>query len=530
MRVQKKQAPSADTLLSPGLRRYLYFTAMVTGAAILIVEILGAKMLSPYVGTSHFVWTAQIAVTLVSLAAGYWFGGWLVDRSSKLARLYACILLAAVYLGFTVLICEKVAFWGLQFNLATGALLASAVLFFVPLTLLATTGPFLVRVLTHSVNVVGGQVGRLSAISTLGSVAGTVLIGYVLIPFLPNSKTMFFTAAALLAVTGGYFFGWGRKANDPVGPAAGMALGVLLGWAGVAQDMRANFASGKQIFRANSNFGQLQVFDTAGSRRIYLNDYLTQNGYDTRTKQSVYLFTYMLHGLALGYTERVDDVLCIGMGVGIVPMQFAHQGAHVDVVEINPAIVPVAQIFFDLEPDKLNITVGDGRAFLNTAAKKYDAIILDAFLGDSSPSHLMTREAFAAMQRALKPGGVLVMNSFGEFEAGQDFFGASLDKTLKAVFKSVRIHADGGGNTFFVASDQPELSLKRPLDTTDIHSAVVSRAQDTYTAIRHTNPDHGIVLTDDFNPVEFHDAKNRERLRRNLAFSMRRGQDVVDDE
>ena len=65
--------------LTHGLRRFLYLTAAVCGAAVLIVEILGAKMLAPYFGTSHFVWTAQIAVTLISLSAGYYAGGWFVD-------------------------------------------------------------------------------------------------------------------------------------------------------------------------------------------------------------------------------------------------------------------------------------------------------------------------------------------------------------------------------------------------------------------------------------------------------------------
>src|SRR5213592_3552280 len=100
--------------MSPGLRRYLYFTAAVTGAAIMIIEILGAKMLAPYVGTSHFVWTAQIAVTLVALAA-------------------------------SIAIIEPLAYWCLQFRLAVGSLLASTCLFFIPLSLLAVTGPFLVR-------------------------------------------------------------------------------------------------------------------------------------------------------------------------------------------------------------------------------------------------------------------------------------------------------------------------------------------------------------------------------------------------
>ncbi|SVD47486.1 uncharacterized protein METZ01_LOCUS400340, partial [marine metagenome] len=84
-----------DTDISDGLRKFLYFTAAVTGAGILIVEILGAKMLSPFLGTSHFVWTAQIAVTLVALSAGYYTGGWLVDQSPKLNRLYYAILGAA---------------------------------------------------------------------------------------------------------------------------------------------------------------------------------------------------------------------------------------------------------------------------------------------------------------------------------------------------------------------------------------------------------------------------------------------------
>src|SRR6478752_5563207 len=130
----KSAAPAEKTnMITPGLRRFLYATAAVTGAAVLIVEILGAKMLSPYVGTSHFVWTAQIAVTLISLAVGYYFGGWLVDRSPRLDRLFFCIAAAAAYLCLSILIVENVAYHFLELNLALGALLSSAVLFFVPL-------------------------------------------------------------------------------------------------------------------------------------------------------------------------------------------------------------------------------------------------------------------------------------------------------------------------------------------------------------------------------------------------------------
>ncbi|HXT40990.1 MAG TPA: fused MFS/spermidine synthase, partial [Candidatus Angelobacter sp.] len=150
--------------------------------------------------------------------------------------------------------------------------------------------------------------------------------------------------------------------------------------------------------------------------------------------------------------------------------------------------------------------------------------VLDAFLGDSSPSHLMTREAFDSMRRILKPGGVLVINSFGDFQSGRDFFAASIEKTLRAVFKSVRIHAanpDDSGNVFFVASDEPALNPFATPDFEKMHPHCRDLARAAFYDRTEANPQHGIVLTDDYNPVEFYDAANREAIRRGLAMGMR---------
>jgi spermidine synthase len=233
------------------------------------------------------------------------------------------------------------------------------------------------------------------------------------------------------------------------------------------------------------------------------------------------MFTYMLAGLARGYAPRLDTALCIGMGVGIAPMDLARSGVKVDVVEINPGVVPLAEKFFDFDRRQLSLTIGDGREFLNRGTNRYDAIVLDAFLGDSSPSHLMTREAFTAMKDRLAPGGVLVINSFGESDPRNDFFTASLDVTLKAVFAQVRIHASGNGNVFFVAGDVAELERHREPDIEPMHPAVQSGVRLAFARTITPTPSHGLVLTDDFNPVEYHDAANREALRKNLAFHMR---------
>ena len=525
VRVSKKPSPppAVAAPLSAGFRRFLYFTSAMTGAITLIVEILGAKMLAPYFGTSHFVWTAQIGVTLISLAVGYWFGGWLVDRDQRPGQLYACLVGAAVYLGLVVLLCEPVAFACLKAGkLAFGSVLASAFLFLVPLTLLAATGPFVIRLLTPSVNQVGGQVGRLYAVSTVGSVAGTVLIGYALLPFFPNSVTMLGTAGVLIGLAAAYWIGWGQGRGAVAPLLAALAVTGLVGGTGVARDLNWRHPGMELLYRANSDFGLLQVVRNKRDGHLYyLNDYLTQNTYDPVAKQSVSLFTYMLHGLAVAYTERLDRVLCIGLGVGIAPMQLARGGAQVDAVEINPAVVPLAQAHFDLEPDKLNLHIGDGRAFLRQTDQRYDAVVLDAFLGDSSPSHLMTREAFQAIQDVLQPEGVLVINSFGDLERGKDFFAASLHKTLAAVFASVKIHATGNGNVFFVASARPELSFRRSPVLAGAHPLVRYSVERAYDTTVQTSIESGVVLTDDFNPVEFHDAANREDMRRRLALGMK---------
>lgn len=514
-RVKPPSSPPAAPSLSRLHRCYLYLTAGVTGAAVMVVEILGAKMLSPYVGMSHFVWTAQIAVTLIALACGYYAGGKLADRSPRLAWLYWALLGAALYLALTVLVCERVAFWCLDFNLAVGSLLASAILFFIPLALLAMTGPFLVRIITSSVAGVGGNVGRLTALSTLGSFAGTLAIGYVLLPLLPNSTTMYVTALALALVSVGYFVSFRRASpvSVPVALVLGSAAALTAFWT-----PHHKYFEVTEVFRGNSHFGQLQVLDSRyGSGRYYLNDNLIQNTYDSERRLSESTFTYMLSCLARAYTTNINDALCIGLGVGIVPMEFARAGARVEVVEINPAVVPVAARFFGLETNKLHITIDDGRHFLNRCRKQYDTVILDAFLGDSSPSHLLTREAFTAIRRVLRPGGTLVINTFADLSPGHDYFTASINNTLSSVFAGVRIHFSDAGAAFFVATDRPKPGYARPPDLAGIHPMVQGEVVAAFADIIETPPDHGRVLTDDYNPVEFYDAKNREQVRRRLV-------------
>jgi ubiquinone/menaquinone biosynthesis C-methylase UbiE len=134
----------------------------------------------------------------------------------------------------------------------------------------------------------------------------------------------------------------------------------------------------------------------------------------------------------------------------------------------------------------------------------------------------MTREAFAAMHRVLKPDGALVINTFADVRGENEFFSASLYKTLTNCFPGVRLHVGPNGNTLFVASVRSPLEFAHRPDFSEVHRDALRDVTDAFSTIREVDTDKGRVLTDDFNPVEFYDAPNREALRRDLAFGMRR--------
>ena len=150
-----------------------------------------------------------------------------------------------------------------------------------------------------------------------------------------------------------------------------------------------------------------------------------------------------------------------------------------------------------------------------------DDNMLDAFLGDSAPSHLMTREAFQSIHNVLAPNGTLVINSFGKLEAGEDFLATSLYRTLKSVFKSVVCHFNGKSNFFYVASDQENLQPNSTPNWAAIHYKCRAQTQETFFSRPTIPDDKGIILTDDYNPVDYYDAKNRQTQRRLLALSIR---------
>ena len=182
----------------------LQITSFFSGAATMILEMTGSRMVAPFFGTSLIVWTALIGIIMTSLCIGNWTGGTLADKRPEgklLGRilLLAAVIIAATAFGSNYILTEL---HGLNLNLYTASI-ASAVAIFAPSSLLlGMVSPFVARLAMQDVHSSGAVVGRLSALNSAGSIFGTFMGGFVLISLFPSGVILMLLASvvALLSV------------------------------------------------------------------------------------------------------------------------------------------------------------------------------------------------------------------------------------------------------------------------------------------------------------------------------------------
>ncbi|MCB2219108.1 MAG: fused MFS/spermidine synthase [Bacteroidetes bacterium] len=184
-------------------RIHLEIVVFVCGAVVMAYEIIGSRMLGPYVGTSYFVWTAIIGIILLSLSAGYYTGGWLSDQKPRTNLLALIILLAGIYILLTVFIKDPFLNFMIKTiqNLHWVSVLSSLVLFSIPSLLLGMVSPFAARLRMNSVASSGKTVGNLYALSTIGSIVGVFTAGFYLIPHFSISMILILFSIILITIS-----------------------------------------------------------------------------------------------------------------------------------------------------------------------------------------------------------------------------------------------------------------------------------------------------------------------------------------
>ncbi len=487
-------------------RTIIELTVFVCGALVMVFEIIGSRLLSPFIGTSTYVWTSLIGVILASLSFGYWFGGRLADRRPDVKLLAGIIFAAAGLISVMILVKDVVLSMiaGAAVSIELKAVIAAGVLFAPASVFLGMVTPFAVRLRMTDLDRSGATVGRLYALSTIGSIVGTFGAGFFLIPFVGSSRSLYLIAGSLIVMS---------LLLVPAALSAGKIAVMVVFLTGII----ANEAN-TQLLRSESGlhdleteYSRVQVLRTIDPitgrpiKALATDPYFVQSAAFLDSDELVLPYSRFYH-LIRHVNPNFSRTLLIGGAGYSFPKEYVKVYAHadIDVVEIDPGMTQIARVHFGLtDHPRLNIIHEDGRMFINRApGGHYDAVLMDAF-GSlfSVPHHLTTIEAVRHLHRVLNDDGVVIFNLGSAItgEAGS-FLHAEL-LTYRQVFPHVyvfKVNADYSDerlqNIVIVATKQPMPARSSATDT--LITSLLDHRYDV-----PISPD-ATVLTDDLAPVE----------------------------
>ena len=474
----------------------------VVGTGSLGAEIAAVRLLSPYFGASTIVWANTIGIVLVALSVGYWLGGRFADRHPHMRGLCLLTLLAASLLALVPFAADPllgVAVDALD-SISAGAFLGSLIgvlgLVAVPVLLLGMVSPWAIRLAVSTVEEAGEVAGRLYALSTAGSLAGTLLSALVFIPLVGTRRTflIFALAIALVAVAG-----LRPVRRFALAPAAIVVLIALPVGA-----LKAEADDGRVIYETDTEYQYARVVERPdGSRALELNEGQAQHSVyepDSVLTGDVWDGHLVLPFLALDRPPRRVAILGNAAGTTSRAYEAFFPSTRIDGVEIDPELSEIGKRFFEMDNPELHLYHEDARPYLRRTDASYDVISVDAYRQPYIPFYLATEEFFELAHDRLAPGGVLIVNA-GHPEGSDD-----LEKVLTAsigeAFPNVLRDPIEDTNTLIVASEAPLSKARLEAAVPDLPKGLQPTA--LAAAGRVDDPLRGgTVYTDDKAPVEW---------------------------
>ncbi len=440
----------------------LHLIVFTSGAVLMGLEIIGSRVLAPYFGNSIFVWGSLISVVLAALSLGYYWGGQLSTRSPSLVGLLILLLIPGVLIFLLPFIYPQVNHWiaNANFGNRMNPLIASTIIFLPPSIFLGTVSPYAVRLSATALATVGSTAGTVYALSTAGSIFGTLLTAFYLIPIIGVTGIIHSLGLTLmcLATLSGTILYLNRSRRA-----------VTIFWLAMVSGFMAStgLARAKNIFEKDTFYHRIRVEEDSEARYLYF-DRTLQSAMNLNDPNSLRLRYPRFTSLGLTLKPDPKRVLIIGLGGGSIAKKYNHEfpSMELDVAEIDPEVIQVAKKYFYFQEGKnVRVHAQDGRLFLMRVPRRYDIILLDAYYADAVPFHLTTREFFQIADSKLTSKGAVVVNLIGSVIGPRSKIVRSMIKTLKGIFPQLYIFPTLGAdedslwnsqNVIIVASKDPE--------------------------------------------------------------------------
>ena len=494
-------------------RWFLLLTALVTGAVVMAMEILGSRLLAPVFGNSLFVWGALIGVILAAMSSGYAFGGWISDRHPGGAVLAGLLLFSGAWTFLVSWLGQLVLFKmaGIVEDPRWGPCIAAAVLLAPPAFGLSGVLPAMLRLAVSDLNYLGRHTGRMIALSTVGSLAGTWGTAFFFLSWI-GAQALVAWLGAIQVILGFWWLIKGTLAR-PV-----MIGGLITAIGGLGAGALSPVQMLKDpIHQEDSPYQQVRIRDDDLFRYLILDR--TFHAVMWKADPVALFLPYsQLMVSSLAFVPGPKRALILGHGGGSLAKWLAVHWPELelDIVEFDPVVVRMASEYFAYQaPPQHHVHVRDARVFLLESEQIYDLIWVDAFARHMIPFHLTTAEFFSELRAHLAAHGVLAVNLASSGEGGDLQRASAVVQTMRQSFPVFETFAvKGPWKSIPSRAENLIFFAGTPLERLD-QSAFV--AQVASMVERHRLPAEalallstrrtqawsaGVVLTDDYAPYD----------------------------
>ena len=430
----------------------------------MILELIASHLLSPHFGSSNLVWTSVIGIILLSSSLGNYLGGMVADKNNSKGNVKIILGLTGLMVLLIPLLQGMIlnGILSVTSNIKIGAIVATLLLFFVPSMFIGMLSPIMIKLKLEDLAKAGKTSGRIYATATLGSIVGTFLGGFYLVPTFGSKQILFALAIVLFClILLVEDIHWKEKGKQTV---LGVILFVTMSGVLLLTNYLYNENQGNLVAKGelganvtyDTQYGNVRIYNLESYNQVYrvlnVGKGFQSGSFIAEDKQNELVFEYTkYYDLMFEANPDIKDTLMIGGAGYSYPKYYIshYPDKSMDVVEIDEGITQIAKEYFYLdklfeqynleENRRLELIAQDGRVYLNQNEKKYDAILNDAFSGEIPAKTLTTLEAVENIHKGLYTNGVYLSNIIASIEGEDSAFLKAEVETLKQVFAHVYV-------------------------------------------------------------------------------------------
>ncbi len=430
----------------------LEFVIFTNGALIMILEMVGARVMAPHLGTSVIVWTSLIGIVLACLALGAYLGGRFADKKLSCCILARILLMAGLGCVFTALGHRMVGAFVTEniSNIYLAAVVASLALFALPSIFFGMVSPYIIRLRLADIKTSGTTIGRLYALSTAGSIIGTFLGGFVLISFFSSTYILLGTAVALVLLSL-IVYTDSKKLN-----IARVLLLLFISFSGFVNSYYNQFLTENGAPPPfETLYNNIRIFEGYTQEKDHLRFMATdplfsQSAMYVNEPTKLYFPYTQFYAMMVKLFSENQKILMLGGGGYSLPKwllsehhKYSDSSLHLDVVELDSGMTDLAKSYFALKEDaRMRIFHEDARRYINANNNKYDLVFVDVFNSYYSiPFHMATKEAVMKLRHAVRDDGALVMNIISAYKGDNSAILQGIYGALSQAFPKLYVFA-----------------------------------------------------------------------------------------